>query len=114
MDNTDFANADFWLTQTKFSTRCHQNASVNTDCVAVWTLELRPVGRQLFTNGSYYNYAGRSNGTSGYAAGELRCMLTSLCLPPVHTNPMRREVAVAVGRQQRIILPAAGCLVSRS
>jgi len=94
MDNTDSANADFLLTQTTFSTCCHQNTSVNTDCVAVWTPELRPVGRQLFTDGSYYNYTGRSNGTSGYAAGEMRCRLTSLCLPPVHANPRRREVAV--------------------
>jgi len=66
MDNTDSANADFRLTQTTFSTRCHQNTSVNTDCVAVWTPELRPVGYQLFTEGSYYNYAGRSNGTSSW------------------------------------------------
>jgi len=80
MDNTDSANADFWLTQTTFSTRCHQNTSVNTDCVAVWTPELRPVGRQLFTDESYYNYAGRSNGTFGYSAGEMRCRLISLCL----------------------------------
>jgi len=36
----------------------------------------------------------------------MRCRLTSLCLPPVHANPMRREVAVAIGRQQWIILPA--------
>jgi len=52
MDNTDFANADFpdfRLTQTTFLTRCHQNASVNMDCIAVWTPELRPIGRQLFT-----------------------------------------------------------------
>ena len=33
MDNTDLANADFRLTQTTFSTRCHQNTSVNIDCV---------------------------------------------------------------------------------
>ena len=79
-DNTDSANADFRLTQTTFSTRCHQNTSVNTDCVAVWTPELWPVGRQLFTDGSYYNYAGRSNGTFGYPAGEMRCRLISLCL----------------------------------
>jgi len=63
MDNTDLANVDFRLTQTTFSTSCHQNTSVNMDCVAVWTLELQPVGCQLFTDGSYYNYAGRSNGT---------------------------------------------------
>jgi len=25
MDNTDSANANFWLAQTTFSTRCHQN-----------------------------------------------------------------------------------------
>jgi len=62
MDNTDSANADFRLTQTTFSTRCHQNTSVNMDCVAVWTLELQPIGCQLFTHGSYYNYAGHSNG----------------------------------------------------
>jgi len=95
MDNTDSANADFRLTQTTFSTRCHQNTSVNTDCIAVWTPELRPIGRQSFTDRSYYNYAGRSNGTSGYPAGEMRCMLTSLCLPPVHAHPIRREVAMA-------------------
>jgi len=106
MDNTDSANADFRLTQTTFSTRCHQNTWVIMDCVAVWTPELAPVGRQMFTDGSYYNYAGCSNGTSGYPAGEMRCRLTSLCLPPVHANPMRWEVAVAVSRQQRIILPA--------
>ena len=105
MDNTDSANADFRLMQTMFLTRCHQNTSVNTDCIAVWTPELRPVGRQLFTDGSYYNYAGRSNGTSGYPPVEMRCRLTSLCLPPVHANPMRWEVGVAVCRQQRIILP---------
>jgi len=52
MDNTDSANVDFPLTQTMFSTRCHQNTSVNIDCVAVWTPELRPIGRQLFTDGS--------------------------------------------------------------
>jgi len=106
MDNTDSANADFRLMQTTFLTRCHQNTSVNTDCVVVWTTELRPIRRQLFTDGSYYNYAGRSNGTSGCPAGEVRCRLTSLCLQPVHANPMRREVAVTVGRQQWIILPA--------
>jgi len=56
MDNTNSANADFRLTQTTFSTRCHQNTSVNTDCIAVGTPQLRPVGRQLFTDASYYNY----------------------------------------------------------
>jgi len=89
-DNVDSVNEDFRLTQTTFSTHCHQNTSVNTDCVAVWTPELRPVGRQLFTDGSYYN------GTSGYPAGEMRCRLTSLCLPAVHVNPIRWEVAVAI------------------
>jgi len=96
MDNTDLANADFWLMQTTFTAHCHQNTPVNTDCVAVGTPELRPIGRQLFTNGSYYNYAGRFNGSSGYP-GEMRCRLTSLCLLPLHANPMRWEVAVAVG-----------------
>jgi len=43
MDNTDSANADFRLTHTTFSTHCHQNTSVNMDCVAVWTPELWPV-----------------------------------------------------------------------
>ena len=51
MDNMDSANADFRLMQTTFSTRCHQNTSVNMDCIAVWTQELRPLGRQLFTDG---------------------------------------------------------------
>jgi len=34
---------------------------------------------------------------TGHPAGEMRCRLTSLCLLPVHANPMRREVDVAVG-----------------
>jgi len=57
MDNRDSANANVRLTQTTFSTCCHKNASVSTDCVAIGTPQLPPVGRQLFTDGSYYNYA---------------------------------------------------------